>query len=125
MLLRWRVRSGAFSPTLPCEPACARRPRRLSLDSHPTGSSTRWSRRWLTSSETTLDRVRPRALIVGRTRYRLPLSPSLARKFDALGMELDVRVLASAAPGSPTGDSMFTLVPQLPFHALDGLVFWL
>jgi glycosyltransferase involved in cell wall biosynthesis len=69
--------------------------------------------------------MKPRALIVGRTRYHLPLSPGLARKFDALAGELDVRVLASAAPGSPTGDAVFTLVPQLPLRAFDGLAFWL
>jgi glycosyltransferase involved in cell wall biosynthesis len=69
--------------------------------------------------------VKPRVLFVGRTRYRLPLSPSLARKFDALAEELDVRVLASAAPGSPTGDATFTLVPPLHPRALDGIAFWL
>ena len=68
---------------------------------------------------------RPRVLFVGRTRYRLPLSPSVARKFEALAAELDVRVLASAMPGSPTGDATFTLVPPLPVRVLDGLVFWL
>ena len=67
----------------------------------------------------------PRVLFVGRTRYRLPLSPSLARKFEALGRELDVRVLASAAPGSSGGDKMFTLVPTLRVGKLDGLAFWL
>ena len=67
--------------------------------------------------------MKPRVLFVGRTRYRLPLSPSLARKFDALAQELDVRVLASAAPGSATADRTFTLVRPLPL--LDGLVFWL
>ena len=76
-------------------------------------------------AERTLDRVKPRVLIVGRTRYRLPLSPSLAKKFTALEHELDVRVLASAAPGSPTGDRTFTLVPPLKLRRLDGLVFWL
>jgi glycosyltransferase involved in cell wall biosynthesis len=69
--------------------------------------------------------VKPRALIVGRTRYRLPLSPSLARKFEALEHELDLRVLASAAPGSSPGDTTFTLVPPLRPRRLDGLVFWL
>ena len=67
---------------------------------------------------------RPRVLFVGRTRYRLPLSPSLAQKFDALAGELDVRVLASAAPGT-TGDQTFRLVPPLRPRLLDGLVFWL
>jgi glycosyltransferase involved in cell wall biosynthesis len=69
--------------------------------------------------------VKPRVLIVGRTRYRLPLSPSLEQKFEALGRELDVRVLASAVPGSSTGDSTFTLVPPLRLARFDGLVFWL
>ena len=69
--------------------------------------------------------MKPRVLIVGRTRYSLPLSPSVARKFDALANELDVHVLASAAPGSPSGDRMFTLVAPLPLKRLDGLVFWL
>ena len=67
---------------------------------------------------------RPRVLFVGRTRYRLPLSPSLAQKFEALGRELDVRVLASAAPGSAPGDRTFALVPQFRPRRLDGLAFW-
>jgi glycosyltransferase involved in cell wall biosynthesis len=68
---------------------------------------------------------KPRVLFVGRTRYRLPLQAGLARKFDALGRELDVRVLGSAAAGSPTGDATFTLVPPLRFGRLDGVAFWL
>jgi glycosyltransferase involved in cell wall biosynthesis len=68
---------------------------------------------------------KPRVLFVGRTRYRLPLSPTLARKFDALKRELDVRVLASAAPGSLAGDATFTLVPPFRPRALDGVSFWL
>jgi glycosyltransferase involved in cell wall biosynthesis len=77
------------------------------------------------SRDRTLETMKPRALIVGRTRYRLPLSPSLAQKFEALGRELDVRVLASAAPGSPAGDGTFSLVPPLRLQRLDGLAFWL
>ena len=69
--------------------------------------------------------MKPRVLFVGRTRYRLPLSPSLAQKFDALGGELDLRVLGSAAPGSPTHDATFTLVPPMRPRRLDGLAFWL
>jgi glycosyltransferase involved in cell wall biosynthesis len=67
---------------------------------------------------------KPRALFVGRTRYRLPLSPSLAVKFDALAAELDLRVLGSALPGSPTEDGTFTLVRPLP-ALIDGPAFWL
>ena len=62
---------------------------------------------------------------MGRTRYRLPLSPSLEQKFEALDRELDVRVLASAVQGSPTGDRTFTLVPPLRLQRFDGLVFWM
>jgi glycosyltransferase involved in cell wall biosynthesis len=69
--------------------------------------------------------TKPRVLFVGRTRYRLPLSPTLARKFDALNRELDVRVLASAAAGSAVSDATFTLVPPFRPRALDGVSFWL
>jgi glycosyltransferase involved in cell wall biosynthesis len=62
--------------------------------------------------------VKPRVLIVGRSRYRLPLAPNLQRKFDALGKELDVRVLASGSGG----DDTFRLVP--PRQPLDGVRFW-
>ena len=67
---------------------------------------------------------RPRVLFVSRTRYRLPLSPSLAQKFAALAVELDLRVLASAAQGSATQDGTFTLVRALP-GPVDGVSFWL
>ena len=60
-------------------------------------------------------------LMVGRTRYVLPLSASLARKFDALSEELDVHVLASAARGTGS-DSRFHLVRRLPL--LDGPAFY-
>src|SRR5918912_1215245 len=55
--------------------------------------------------------------MVGRTRYRLPLSGSLKRKFDALAAELDLRVLASGEGG----DGMFELVSP---RAADGARFW-
>jgi glycosyltransferase involved in cell wall biosynthesis len=55
--------------------------------------------------------------MVGRTRYRLPLSPSLRRKFDALAAEVDLRVLASGEGG----DETFELVPERP---ADGARFW-
>jgi glycosyltransferase involved in cell wall biosynthesis len=62
--------------------------------------------------------VKPRVLLVGRTRYSLPLSPTLARRFDALRNELDVRVLA-AGDGH---DTTFRLARRLP--ALDGPAFY-
>jgi glycosyltransferase involved in cell wall biosynthesis len=67
--------------------------------------------------------VRPRVLMVGRSRYRLPLSPSLRRKFDALEREVDLRVLGSAEAGSATSDDVFRLAP--PASRLDGALFWL
>ena len=59
-------------------------------------------------------------LFVGRTRYRLPLvAEPRAQVRRARASELDLRVLASAAPGSPTATATFTLVPPLA-AALDG-----
>jgi len=67
--------------------------------------------------------VKKRLLMVGRSRYSLPLSPSLAQKFDALSAEVDVRVLAAAA--GPTGsDVRFRLVRTIRPRALDGLAFY-
>ena len=69
--------------------------------------------------------MRPRVLLVGRTRYRLPLDESLKRKFDALGALMDVRVLGSAPPGGPAGDETFRLVRPARPRLLDGLLFHL
>lgn len=62
--------------------------------------------------------MKPRVLLVGRTRYALPLPESLQRRFDALRTELDVRVLA---PGTG-GDDTFRLARSLPLA--DGLAFY-
>jgi glycosyltransferase involved in cell wall biosynthesis len=62
--------------------------------------------------------------MVGRTRYRLPLSPSLVRKFDALEARLDLRVLASAPRGATAGDATFSLQRGTPVPALDGPLFY-
>ncbi len=61
--------------------------------------------------------MRPRVLFVSR-RVDLPLSPSLARKWDAIGAELDFRVLA----GGSGGNGAFHLARELP--ALDGPAFF-
>ena len=66
---------------------------------------------------------KPRLLLVARTRYELPLSPSLVRKFAALQERFELRVLASAADGRPHDDGTFRLVPRLAF--LDGPLFYL
>jgi glycosyltransferase involved in cell wall biosynthesis len=64
---------------------------------------------------------KPRVLFVGRARYALPLSRTMRLKWDAVGQELDFRVLASS-PDASTGDSTFLLRPRT---ALDGPRFWL
>ena len=66
---------------------------------------------------------KPRVLLVGRTRYRLPLDRSLSRKFDAMRALLDVRVLGSAPPGSPARDDTFRLVRPARPRVVDGLAF--
>ena len=62
--------------------------------------------------------------MVGRTRYTLPLSESLARKFDALDRELDVHVLATAGGGGHGADSRFRLFRPLPLGRLEGAAFY-
>jgi glycosyltransferase involved in cell wall biosynthesis len=65
-----------------------------------------------------------RLLMAGRTRYRLPLSASLTRKFDALGERFELRVIGSAPSGSATSDGVFRLVPPFRPRRLDGALFW-
>ena len=55
-----------------------------------------------------------RVLMVGRTRYRLPLSPPLRRKFDALDERLDVHVLASAATDADAATAAAETFELLP-----------
>jgi glycosyltransferase involved in cell wall biosynthesis len=69
-------------------------------------------------------RDRRRVLLVGRTRYRLPLNQSLRPKFEALAERLELRVLASAGGAGET-DPMFELVPPLRPRLLDGAAFYL
>lgn len=61
--------------------------------------------------------------MVGRTRYALPLSPSLEQKFEALSRELEVRVLASDGGGGGS-DLRFRLVPKVRPRFLDGARFY-
>ncbi len=68
--------------------------------------------------------MKKRLLMVGRSRYSLPLSSSLAQKFDTLSAELDVRVLASSGGGTTATDSRFHLVRPVRPRALDGLAFY-
>ena len=65
-----------------------------------------------------------RLLMVGRTRYTLPLDASLARKFDALGRQLDVRVLAARPAGEGGHDPRFRLFGPAAPGRLEGAAFW-
>lgn len=67
--------------------------------------------------------MKRKLLMVGRMRYTLPLSPSLAQKFDALDEELDVRVLGSAGGGNGA-DPRFTLTAPVRPRTLDGVAFY-
>jgi glycosyltransferase involved in cell wall biosynthesis len=67
--------------------------------------------------------VKPRLLLVGRTRYELPLTPSLERKFAALRGRFELRVLATSANGRAHDDGTFRLVGRQPL--LDGALFYL
>ena len=71
------------------------------------------------------DGERPRILMVGRLRYSLPLPDWLARKFDALERQLDLRVVASADPSSPATDDRFRLLAPSRVGLLDGGLFYL
>lgn len=68
---------------------------------------------------------RPRVLFVGRSRYRLPLEPWLARKWDAVERELDYRILGAAEPGSPLCSDRFRLSAPARPRRLDGALFHL
>ena len=63
-------------------------------------------------------------LMVGRTRYQLPLNDTLRAKFDALRKVFDLRVLASRAPGSPAGDETFELGGPWRPRRLDGALYF-
>jgi glycosyltransferase involved in cell wall biosynthesis len=67
---------------------------------------------------------RPRVLIVGRSRHRLPLPAWLARKWDAVEQELDYRVLGAAHEGSPRRAERFRLAAPARPRRLDGLLFY-
>ena len=53
--------------------------------------------------------MKPRVLFVGRSRFSLPLEPALARKWDAVAQELDIRVIATGRSGGQE-DDRFRLV---------------
>jgi glycosyltransferase involved in cell wall biosynthesis len=67
--------------------------------------------------------VKPRLLMVARTRYRQPRPESTERKFAALEERFELRVLATSADGVASDDGVFRLVGRLP--VLDGPLFYL
>jgi glycosyltransferase involved in cell wall biosynthesis len=68
--------------------------------------------------------MKPRVLFVARTRYALPLSETLERRFDALSEVMDWRQLATSATGVAIRNDRFTLVPRFPVPRLDGAAFY-
>lgn len=68
--------------------------------------------------------MKPRVLMVGRTRYRLPLDAALAKKFDALGSRLRLRVLGASPRDAEHGNETFALQRGSPIAALDGPAFY-
>src|SRR5437762_656686 len=69
--------------------------------------------------------MKPRVLMVGRTRYRLPLDASLRPKFDALAEVVDLRVVGSGTVRGDREDATFVLVPHVRPKSLDGPFFYL
>jgi colanic acid/amylovoran biosynthesis glycosyltransferase len=67
--------------------------------------------------------VKPKVLFVSRERFRLPLDGAQKRKWDAVASVVEHRVLAAAAPSSPTRDAHFHLVATAA--VLDGPLFYL
>lgn len=63
-------------------------------------------------------------LFIGRTRHRLPPTGSQERKWDALGEQLEVRVLGTAAGPEGEGDERFHLVRPVSPRALDPPAFY-
>ena len=66
----------------------------------------------------------PRVLFVARTRYALPLSVTLQRRFDALSAVIDWRQFATSSTGKGVSDERFTLVGRFPVARLDGAAFY-
>ena len=69
--------------------------------------------------------TRPRVLFVGRGRHRLPLSPGLAKKWDAVEQQLDYRFLGAAATQNAQASDRFRLSAPWRPRRLDGVLFHL
>ena len=62
-------------------------------------------------------------LFVGRARHRLPLSPALAKKWDAVEQQLDYRFLGAAETSCGQSSDRFRLSAPLRPRRLDGVLF--
>jgi hypothetical protein len=60
-----------------------------------------------------------------RTRYRLPLTPTLQRRFDALSEVLDWRQFGTSLDGKTVRTDRFTLVRPIPLGPLEGAAFYI
>lgn len=67
---------------------------------------------------------KPRVLFVARTRYRLPLSPTLERRFSALSEELDWHQIGAARDSGEIRTDRFTLYSPFPVAPLDGAAYY-
>ena len=68
--------------------------------------------------------MNPRVLFLARTRYRLPLTQTLQRRFDALSEVLDWRQLGTSLDGKAVRTDRFTLVRPFPLGPLEGAAFY-
>ena len=68
--------------------------------------------------------MKPRVLFLARTRYRLPLTKTLQRRFDALAEVLDWRQFGTSLDGKTVRTDRFTLVRPFPFGMLEGAAFY-
>jgi glycosyltransferase involved in cell wall biosynthesis len=68
--------------------------------------------------------MRPRVLFVARTRYALPLTPTLQRRFEALSDVIEWRQFGTSATGEEVRNDRFTLVRRFPVARLDGAAFY-
>ncbi len=68
--------------------------------------------------------MKAKLLMAGRTRYPMPLTPSLALKFDTLAEEVEISVLGSRGDVRGPVDPRFTLIRPGRPRVLDGLLFY-
>ena len=64
-------------------------------------------------------------LMAGRTRYPMPLTESLSRKFDTLADEVEISVLGTRGDVTGDIDPRFTLVAPIGPRFLEGALFYL